>query len=599
MPLDQCKFTLVPDRPGHIGTASPPPELRRPMTTKQARKAFLERTRGPRLSRAEQRERERRLQEEIRRDLREKERREKEDKEKERQQRKAKILREKKKAREDAEREAKRKAGVPIAPPRPSQPTLAGFFNGNATVKRRARDEEDAQHEEVAICKEAEGEDKDKDTLPVSPSAVTRTPVRNRVRIESLPTERRPSPQPPSPIMISDTREATSVDNCTPSGNCTPPATPKPSPVPGVKSLEKLSPKHISPKHTSPKAFPLKKSPPKEFPPKQKQPISLRSRSPPRKKSRLSPILEDSEASGPVIDEDARHRPPAVVDLADIEDLFPSGTQLQRELLANEDDSGFSEPEAPVVKPNLDNPVKISVPIYQHPEDAKPSTRAPRPTVIEAVSIEMMPFFCTQDCVLSAQDLEEIETPTRTRPTMKPRPSPRVPLSCSDVFLERPQHANRIPPRNQSAYLQSAAKHATKPPGLIKPLVSTVMGNRKPPARLPPRQPVSPPLPSSVTKPETSTKRRTTMPIETSRTPCSPLLPAEDLRAMQEASWDDDENLENRGPQHSLARESPQLPSQSTKRGQADPLGDDIRDNCVSSQDMRALFSENWDDDLV
>ncbi|KAL2752376.1 hypothetical protein ACRALDRAFT_1094903 [Sodiomyces alcalophilus JCM 7366] len=628
----QRKFTIVPSKPGHMGDAPPPPELRRPMTTKQARKAFLERTRGPRLSRAEQRARERRLQEEIRRDLREKDQREKEERDRERQQRKAKILREKKRAREDAEREAKRKAGVPIAPPRPSQPTLAGFFNGNAAGKRRVKEDAEVREcEEVTICKEPEGEG----DLPSLPSPVALNPVRKRVKIESRPTERTPSPRPQLPTATS-TPQASEGGSSTLTRSSTPPAIPKTSPVriPAFAAEVFAAEEFVAQKFVAEKFvaadFAVKVTVTEEF-------VAA--------DIVAETVLAEAETNP---DDDARCQPDPALDLADIEALFPSGTQLQRELFEEHDDSGFSEPEAPVSKPDRDKPPKNASPIYRDTRDTGPSARAFQPTVVEAENYDMMPFFCTQDCVLSTQDVEEIETPTRPAA----RPTPVFPMAPPrpNMFPGRSQYASRISARNRSHYLNNSTKSPARAPVIanrshhlnntarsptiapvlanrprpldkiakspttapvmanrlhhlnnttksptttpVKPLASTVMANRGPPPRPPVSQRASPPLSSSATTrsiPKLATvATRTPAAIATATEARSQSLAAEDLRAMQEASWDDDEdddydthndeNTENQVPPCPLIRPSSELPSQPTKRSQVDTRGGDIQD---------------------
>ncbi|KAH7361517.1 hypothetical protein B0T11DRAFT_317473 [Plectosphaerella cucumerina] len=110
----------------------------RPMTSKQARKAHQERSRGPKLTKEQRWSEERRLQAEIKRDIKRRDEEEKKAQERERNQLRGKQARDRAKMKEEAENAAKRKAGKPLKPPRPSQASILGFMRGNATAKKRA-----------------------------------------------------------------------------------------------------------------------------------------------------------------------------------------------------------------------------------------------------------------------------------------------------------------------------------------------------------------------------------------------------------------------------------------------------------------------------
>lgn len=133
-PRHQHTFTLVPNPLGMQGLVArsaaldrdDAPHSKPPMTSKQAQKLYREATRGPRLSKAEQRRIEREEQERIRREL-----------EKDRQANKARVLREKKKTKEREAAEEKRRRGLPLVTVRPSQGTIEGFVRG-AGRKREA-----------------------------------------------------------------------------------------------------------------------------------------------------------------------------------------------------------------------------------------------------------------------------------------------------------------------------------------------------------------------------------------------------------------------------------------------------------------------------
>ncbi|SPQ26254.1 1ea6d326-aa2d-483c-943c-e5ba6071ba7f [Thermothielavioides terrestris] len=128
-PSRQHTFTLVPNPLGVQGLMSRPasgPESKPPMTSKQAQKLYRQATRGPRLSKAEQRRIEREEQERIRRELA-----------KDKQAAKARALREKKKAKEQQVLEEKRRRGLPLVDVRPSQDTISRFVRGNGAGKKR------------------------------------------------------------------------------------------------------------------------------------------------------------------------------------------------------------------------------------------------------------------------------------------------------------------------------------------------------------------------------------------------------------------------------------------------------------------------------
>ncbi|CAH0004034.1 unnamed protein product [Clonostachys byssicola] len=98
----------------------------RPMTSKQVKKAHKKATAQPKLSRAEQRRLELAEQERIRKEF-----------EKEKAAAKARAARERKKQKELADKEAKRKKGLPLVAPRPSQETLSRFMWGNGSGLKR------------------------------------------------------------------------------------------------------------------------------------------------------------------------------------------------------------------------------------------------------------------------------------------------------------------------------------------------------------------------------------------------------------------------------------------------------------------------------
>ncbi|KAF4983354.1 hypothetical protein FZEAL_1206 [Fusarium zealandicum] len=163
--MAQRTFTLIPQFPGRDQTPDRP--TIRPMTSKQAQKAYKAANKGPRLSRAEAWKQEKAEQERIRKEF-----------EKEKSAAKAKVAREKKKEKELAEKEQKRKKGLPLVSVRPSQDTIARFVRGNGTAKKRdaegrgvnKTDAKDDLHEDVTeATSEALIEDEQHEPSPKRP----------------------------------------------------------------------------------------------------------------------------------------------------------------------------------------------------------------------------------------------------------------------------------------------------------------------------------------------------------------------------------------------------------------------------------------------
>ncbi|KAI1465182.1 uncharacterized protein F4812DRAFT_439954 [Daldinia caldariorum] len=119
----QNTFSIIPDAPCAFNGGLDAPQARpskRPMTSKQAKKAYQKTNKAPKLSKAEQRRQELFEQDRIRREF-----------EKERNQARARAAREKKKEKEEKERAEKKKKGLPLVDVRPSQATIAWFVRGD------------------------------------------------------------------------------------------------------------------------------------------------------------------------------------------------------------------------------------------------------------------------------------------------------------------------------------------------------------------------------------------------------------------------------------------------------------------------------------
>ncbi|KAI1402893.1 hypothetical protein F4819DRAFT_453160 [Hypoxylon fuscum] len=120
----QNTFTIIPNAPGAINGDLDPSQSRpkaRPMTTKQAKKAYQKKNnKGPKLSKAEQRRQDLFEQDRIRKEF-----------EKEKNQARARAARDKKKEKEEKERAEKKKKGLPLVDVHPSQDTIAWFVRGD------------------------------------------------------------------------------------------------------------------------------------------------------------------------------------------------------------------------------------------------------------------------------------------------------------------------------------------------------------------------------------------------------------------------------------------------------------------------------------
>lgn len=175
------------------------PDSKPPMTSKQAQKAYRERTRGPRLSKAEQRRIELAEQERIRREL-----------DKEKSLNRARTLRERKKAKEKQALDEKKRKGLPLVKVRPSQDTIARFVRrGNGVGNKR-----DSEGEKVGLLAIEEETEDDRsvvgggvDEMPDSPEAEADLPViEEQAEADWLVTENGSDKHMP-PKEVADTRD--------------------------------------------------------------------------------------------------------------------------------------------------------------------------------------------------------------------------------------------------------------------------------------------------------------------------------------------------------------------------------------------------------
>lgn len=193
--------------------------MTRPLTTRDARRAYLDATRVPRVSKAEERRREREELERIREEDRQG-----------RERARARAARERKRAREEEERAEKKRRGEPVVRVTASQGMISAFFGRgrerkgrggerdagaggkvgcvderSATEEREGVDSKDenqrnAQCGEAQACTEPDGQELDDLFLSASQldrevGGTSQTP-RKRSRDEAF---RRPDPPPPKP----------------------------------------------------------------------------------------------------------------------------------------------------------------------------------------------------------------------------------------------------------------------------------------------------------------------------------------------------------------------------------------------------------------
>ncbi|KAI1339399.1 hypothetical protein F5Y15DRAFT_87540 [Xylariaceae sp. FL0016] len=133
----QNTFSIIPNALSNQDASNTRPS-RPPMTTKQAKKNYTKKNKGPKLSKAEQRKQELFEQDRIRREF-----------EKERNQARAKAARDKRKEKEERERFEKRKKGLPLVEVHPSQDTLARFIRSKpkSSVVRAEEPQADDSHD--------------------------------------------------------------------------------------------------------------------------------------------------------------------------------------------------------------------------------------------------------------------------------------------------------------------------------------------------------------------------------------------------------------------------------------------------------------------
>ncbi|KAI2636556.1 hypothetical protein GGS26DRAFT_549568 [Hypomontagnella submonticulosa] len=153
----QNTFSIIPNAPCAInGNLDTPQSLsKRPMTTKQAKKAYQKANKGPKLSKAEQRRQELFEQDRIRKEF-----------EKERNQARARAARDKKREKEEKERAEKKRKGLPLVEVHPSQDTIAWFVRGQRKKNQESQENRENRAESLAaVNKDNNYSDSDSGTL--------------------------------------------------------------------------------------------------------------------------------------------------------------------------------------------------------------------------------------------------------------------------------------------------------------------------------------------------------------------------------------------------------------------------------------------------
>lgn len=430
------------------------------MTSKAAKKAYQQAQRGPRISKAEQRKRDAAEYERIRKEH-----------EKERNAAKAKAAREKKAAKSEAEKDARKKAGLPEPSRfvRASQPTIAKFIRNNSTAKRswnqmeglaeemddaisdagvEAKDEAQPLAKRVAMDQESEDEfgefpslsqsvleDIDSSVLaasaPVSPA--------KKQNVEAASCSPMASPQLPprkatddkfsfadedianivTTQLLSEAAEAASKSDAfkPPEISLPPPLLEPPKHIkneffrsPVITGQREDQTKGIRREQTwkslsnSVSRPALRELSMNMLPPRLPllKPISFAT--PPTRPDLLR--FNNRFSSGPPLATQAY--------LEDhLDDFFPSPSQQVRELLEDVDDIPSNTQIAREISPEES--------MSNKPMGGSTLTKKP-----DELNVLFDDLLCTQDLVLSPQDLEEIATPSRPQPKAAAQAKERV-----------------------------------------------------------------------------------------------------------------------------------------------------------------------------
>ncbi|KAI1822521.1 hypothetical protein F4861DRAFT_514263 [Xylaria intraflava] len=491
-PLVQNTFSIIPDVPSVLnsrsnGDATSTRMSMPPMTSKQVKKAYRKATKGPRLSKAEQRRQELFEQDRIRKES-----------EKERNKARARAARDKKKEKADRERAEKKNKGMPLVDVRPSQNTLASFIrarpgntrtvNGSASPSVATEDDE-SEKGDSCLSPPRNGpkgsyeaqlfDDADKENVAPRSHRIQQclSPVHVRSEDNSIRGGLSDKPpirdhaEPPNKkrrVLVAEEVEKQSEPNVH-------------DEISAVDSgdeelLNDLMRKTDNVYGRSPTPPPDKSV----SRPQQDQKTSI-------KQSPLKPLEKPNPAR-------ENKLPPStqLFFLSHLDDFFPSPSQEVREI--------FEEPECKInTKRNktASTSVQVSTPStalkkshhVQHitdPPKPRAATVQPNMTTIppkQPITFEM-PFFCTQDLLLSSQDVKDIEetslppsgaqasTPVPSMPPAEPRhpsrPSPK-PLSIPsyrEIHRERATEHRKQAAWENTSVTQKARGRLDRPQAL-------------------------------------------------------------------------------------------------------------------------------------
>lgn len=444
---------------------------RPPMTSKAAKKAYQAAQKGPRISKAEQRRRDAAEFERIRKEH-----------EKERNAAKAKASREKKAAKALAEKEARRKAGLP-EPSRfvhASQPTISKFVRAGSNGKRSWQQMEDVGEEtedisdddddtglesknkaqrpakRITLDTDADGDSDEFGEFPaLSQSALEKIESSAASLVEGMSAP--PSPEkkqnlgsvPCSPDATHQLRSrktnedkpsfeekaathllSKAAEAASRSYALEPSALPPPAPIlePLKNANKELSATPLNLNQCEDKVSDLRKQPERNQTPLSNSRPALQERSsnmpPPRLPFKKPPISFSTPALKPQDPRQKTNRFPARA----IHSLPPSSTQA---FLEDHLDDFFPSPSQQVRE------------LLDEIDDIPSNTQIAKELGPEKTTVDdhFDDLICTQDLVLTPQDLEEIITPSRApaKPINKPMPRSRVPPPGLSASRNRPR----------------------------------------------------------------------------------------------------------------------------------------------------------------
>ncbi|KAH6627432.1 hypothetical protein F5144DRAFT_593655 [Chaetomium tenue] len=471
---------------GLMGRPTTGPESKPPMTSKQAQKLYREATRGPRLSRAEQRRVEREEQDRIRREL-----------DRDRQTTRARALRDKKKEKEQRMLEDKRRKGLPLVEPRASQDTISRVGLGVVREEEVVVDENIPPGKTAGIISEV----KRRRLGDGMEEGKKNTVVKVEVKEVDMPTKR--AEQLGAKDALQDGQASTPGGSASPGERVgkgvtggdngkDPAPKKKPLETPKLEEMKGLAEKKTHGRKTSADGSKLGSgsSQPGTLahtdPPKATdEPLAAKTckKPPAARPSRLGTPNQSTPSTPTPLSkpsprdtrDDFYSAPPTSTQLfimSHIDDLCPSLTQEARELQGDPPAAVQPAKPTPRQQPCMadfksDRPRQIT---RQVARVRTPMAPPPRPTkVVPAKAMKpsealAIPFISTQDLLFSSQDLRDVEEPTTT-------PSKAGDLGSSNKPppFRRPPVAGQGPSRLSNHAPRTPAQPHTTPRPRPKP----------------------------------------------------------------------------------------------------------------------------------